>query len=180
MVPDRAEKTAECMENWEKKMEEEWGRPFVHESGHALIAVLEGIPCHGICFEKGEGAGRFCALIAPTPPGERSKSNYMVSSAGSAAEHLIYGSYDQGAAATDRKDFDGTDAPSPDTAAAEASAILASKRRQLKRLVSLLKSKARAVDFDLTRLPNRTMDGSNKRYSMLLSKEEIESAVHRS
>jgi hypothetical protein len=43
----------------------------------------------------------------------------------------------------------------------------------------MLKSKARAVDFDLTRLPERTMDGSDKRYLMLLSKEEVESAVHR-
>jgi hypothetical protein len=51
-----------------KKMEEEWERPLVHESGHALIAVLEGIPCYGICFEKGEGIARLCALIAPPPP----------------------------------------------------------------------------------------------------------------
>lgn len=161
-------------------MEQEWGRPFVHESGHALIAVLEGIPCHGICFERGEGTGKFCALIAPTAPGQKSRSNYTVSSAGSAAEQLIYGSYDQEAAAKDRKDFDGPDAPSPDTAAADATAILANRRRQLKRLVSMLKSKARGVDFDLTRLPERTMEGSQKRYLMLLTKEELESAVHRS
>jgi hypothetical protein len=167
------------MENWEKKMEEEWGRPFVHESGHALIAVLEGIPCHGICFEKGEGAGKFCALLAATPPDEKSKSNYLVSVAGAAAEMLVYGNHDEKAAGTDRKDFDGANAPSPETTASEVSLILAGKRRQLKRLISMLKSKARAVDFDLTRLPERTMDGSDKRYLILLSKEEVESAVHR-
>ena len=88
-------------------MEQEWGEPFVHESGHALIAVLEGIPCHGICFERGEGTGKFCALIAPTAPGQKSRSNYTVSSAGSAAEQLIYGSYDQEAAAADRKTLTG-------------------------------------------------------------------------
>jgi hypothetical protein len=43
----------------------------------------------------------------------------------------------------------------------------------------MLKSKARAIDFDLTRLPERTMDGSDKRYLILLCKEEVESAVHR-
>jgi hypothetical protein len=43
----------------------------------------------------------------------------------------------------------------------------------------ILKSKARRVDFDLTRLPERTMDGGDMRYLMLLSKEEIESAVYR-
>jgi hypothetical protein len=167
------------MGNWEKKMEEDWGRPFVHESGHALIAVVQGIPCHGICFEKGEGAGKFCALLAPTLPDEKSKNNYMVSVAGAAAELLMYGNHDEQAAGTDRKDFDTPNAPSPETTASEVSLILAGKRRQLKRLISMLKSKARALDFDLTRLPEKTMDGSDKRYLILLSKEEVESAVRR-
>ena len=88
----------------------------------------------------------------------------MVSAAGAAAEQLIYGSYDQEAAGTDRKDFDTPNAPSPEATTAEASEILLGKRRQLKRLVSMLKSKARGVDFDLTRLRERAMDGSDKRY----------------
>jgi hypothetical protein len=103
----------------------------------------------------------------------------MVSAAGAAAEQLIYGSYDQEAAGTDRKDFDTPNAPSPEATTAEASEILLGKRRQLKRLVSMLKSKARGVDFDLTRLRERAMDGSDKRYLILLSKEEVEAAVHR-
>jgi len=44
----------------------------------------------------------------------------------------------------------------------------------------MLKSKARAVDFDLTRLPEKGMDGSEARYLALLSKEELEAAVHKS
>jgi hypothetical protein len=160
-------------------MEEEWGRPFVHESGHALMAVLQGISCHGICFEKGEADWKFCTLIPPPPNGEKSKSDYMVSAAGAAAEQLIYGNHDQEAAGADRKDFDAPNSPALQAITAEVSGILLRKRRQLKRLVSMLKSKAREVDFDLTRLPERAMEGSDKRYLILLSKEEVESAVHR-
>src|ERR1700692_2292497 len=102
----------------------------------------------------------------------------MVSVAGAAAEMLIYGNHDEHAAGTDRKDFDAANAPSQETTASEVSLILAGKRRQLKRLISMLKATARSVDFDLTRLTERTMDGSDKRYLILLSKEEVESAVH--
>jgi hypothetical protein len=44
----------------DETMEAEWERAFAHESGHALMAVLQGIPCHGICFEK--DSGKFCTL----------------------------------------------------------------------------------------------------------------------
>ena len=62
--------------NWEERMEEEWGPTFVHESGHALMAVLCKVPCHGIYFERGSDAGKFCSLIPPTAPEQWSKKDY--------------------------------------------------------------------------------------------------------
>jgi hypothetical protein len=43
----------------------------------------------------------------------------------------------------------------------------------------MLKAKARQVDFDLSRLPEIGMDGSEQRYSVLLDKEELQAAVRR-
>jgi hypothetical protein len=165
------------MQDWERRMEEEWGRPFVHESGHALMAILQEIPCYGICYEK--GSGKFCCSFPPRLSGELAKKDYMVSVAGTAAERVVYGNNDSDAAAADRRDFDTPDSPSPDKTTNEACGILSGKKRHLKRLISMLKAKVRQVDFDLGRLPEKGMEGSEKRYLILLSKEELESAVHR-
>ena len=73
--------------DWEEEMELNWGPTIAHESGHALMALLQGIPCHGIYFERGEDGGRFCALFA-NPSDKRSKKDYLVSAAGVAAALL--------------------------------------------------------------------------------------------
>jgi hypothetical protein len=158
-------------------MEEEWGHPFVHESGHALMAILQEIPCYGICYERDNE--KFCSIIPPNPSGERAKKDYLVSAAGIAAELLIYGYNDSDAAGADRRDFDTPDSPSPEEMINEARGILSGNKRHLKRLISMLKAKVRQVDFDLGRLPQTEMEGSEKRYLILLSKEELEAAVHR-
>jgi hypothetical protein len=165
--------------NWEKKMEAEWGPVFVHESGHALMALLCEVPCHGIYLERGGEAGRFCSLIPPVRPEQMSKKNYLVSAAGVAAEKLIYHNQESEGAAADRRDFAAPIAPSFDATVDEAYEILSGNKRKLKRLVSMLKSKARAVDLDLTRLPEVGMDGTDTRYLVLLGKDELEAAVHR-
>lgn len=163
--------------DWGQKMEEVWGRAFVHESGHALMAVLQEIPCHGVCYERTESGGRFCTLGPPNPPGERKRKDYLFLAAGCAAENLIYKNHDEQAAGADSRSFDSPDSPPFDKIASEALQTLFPKRRQLKRLVSLLKAKVRQVDFNLNRLPEKGMDGSDKRYLILLSKEELEAAV---
>jgi hypothetical protein len=165
------------MHDWERRMEEEWERPFVHESGHALMAVLQEVPCYGICYEK--DCGKFCCSFPPKPPGERAKKDYLVSAAGAAAERLIYGNNDSDAAGADRRDFDTPDSPSPEETINGACGILSGKKRHLKRLISMLKAKVRQVDFDMGRLPEQGMEGSEKRYLILLNKEELEAAMHR-
>lgn len=167
------------MVNWEEKMEEEWGPTFVHESGHALMAVLCEIPCHGICFERGGEGGKFCSVIPPTSPDQRSKKDFLVLAAGVAAEKLIYHNQESEGANADKADFDSSNAPSFDATVDEAYEILSGHKRKLKRLVSMLRGKTRNVDFDLSRLPEVGMDGTDTRYLVLLGKEELETAVHR-
>ena len=93
------------MENWKEKMEKEWGLVFVHESGHALMAALHNVPCHGICFERNDQAGRFCAVISPVSPDHRSKPDYLVLTAGVAAEQFIYPDRESIGARRDREEI---------------------------------------------------------------------------
>lgn len=167
------------MVNWEQKMEQEWGRAFVHESGHALMAVLQRILCHGIYYQRTEKGGKFCTLIPPKPPSERTKEDYLFLAAGAAAENLVYGDHDEGAAGADKRDFDQPNSPAFEESFTGASEILCTKKRHLKRLVSMLKATVRKVDYDLGRLTDLGMDGSDQRYLMLLSKEELANAVDR-
>src|SRR5712671_6633242 len=126
----------------EVRMEEEWGRAFVHESGHALMAVLQGIPCYGIYYEK--DSRKFCALIEPLPPPAHfSKKHYLFLAASSAAEQIKYGDQDDDGAKSDRADFESLGAPTFQETLDEARVVLLGKARQLKRLVSKLKAKVR-------------------------------------
>jgi len=167
------------MVNWEQKMEQEWGRAFVHESGHALMAVLQGISCHGIYYQRTENGGKFCTLIPPKPPSERTKEDYLFLAAGAAAENLVYGDNDEDAAGADKRDFDQPNSPAFEECLKEASTILYSERRHLKRLRSMLKATVRKVDYDLGRLTELGMDGSDQRYLVLLSKEELGTSFDR-
>lgn len=160
-------------------MEEEWGRALVHESGHALMATLQGISCRGVFYQRSERGGKFCTLIPPKRSTERIRQDYLFLAAGSAAENLIYKSHDEEAAGADKKDFDLPDSPVFDEAVEDASSILLVRRRHLKRLISMLKANVRQVDYNLDRLPEVGMDGSDQRYLRLLGKEELETAVQR-
>jgi hypothetical protein len=51
--------------DFKKRIEKELWPILVHESGHALMAFVQGVPCYGIAFEKQEGSGRFCSLVPP-------------------------------------------------------------------------------------------------------------------
>src|SRR5271168_5052308 len=118
--------------NWEEKMEEVYGRAFVHESGHALMAVLQEIPCHGIYYEK--DSSKFCALVEPLPPpSDLSKKHYLFLAASTAAEQITYGDQDDDGGNSDKKDFGNPGAPPLQATINEAQAILLGKARQLKR-----------------------------------------------
>jgi hypothetical protein len=176
-------------------MEAEWERAFAHESGHALMAVLQGIPCHGICFEK--DSGTFCTLTPLPSPGELSKKDYLFFAASTAAELLLCRfavpdaldaiehteaastSWTQLGAASDSNYFQAPGAPSREETVGEALTILLSRTKQLQRLASLLKNKVRESDYDLSRLPVMGREGSGKKFAVLLSKKELEDALPR-
>ncbi len=108
-------------------MEAEWERAFAHESGHALMAVLQGIPCHGICFEK--DSGKFCTLTPLPSCGELSKKDYLFFAASTAAELLLCRfadpevastSWTQLGAASDGNYFQALGAPSREETVGEA------------------------------------------------------------
>ena len=85
-------------------IEADEGRAFVHESGHALMAVLQGIVCHGIYFDK--LGGKFCAIAElPSDPARYAHKDYLYVAASSAAELILIGNrYDEGSQ-SDHKDF---------------------------------------------------------------------------
>jgi len=163
--------------DWEKVMEEQWGRAFVHESGHALMDILQGIACHGIYFEK--GVEKFCNLTDLPNPTDFSKKHYLYMVGGSAAELIIYGSQDEAGAKRDRLDFQNQGAPSLEEAIDEAHKILLDRKRHLKELVSILKTKCHEAGLDLDALPEMGMTGTDRKFAVLLSKSELEAVVQR-
>ena len=84
---------------------------LVHESGHALMAVVHDIECPGICYER--GAGKFCTPgRSPNPPEQWA---YALAAGGVAAERVIYGpDHNSGGAAGDKTIFNRVNAPSFD------------------------------------------------------------------
>jgi hypothetical protein len=160
--------------NWEEQMEAEWGPALAHESGHALMAVLRGIPCHGIYFER--CSRRFCAVTGNSSS-NHSKDDYLVSVAGAAAELLVYPDRISEGTGADDADFDSLDALPRGEIESEARLILSGEKRNLESLISALKAKIKGVDFDLGRLPEVGMDGSNKRYLTLLDARELGACI---
>jgi hypothetical protein len=168
--------------NYEDVMEKEWGNAFVHESGHALVAVLKNIPCHGIYYEFLADGGKFCALAnLPEQHADLSADHYIFLGSGSAAEQLIYGKdkQDESTARGDKSYFTEPTAPSFDQSVSDALAILTAHKRHVKRLVSKLKARMREADYDVGRLPVLDMQGSTRKYAVLLSKQELEDAVQK-
>jgi hypothetical protein len=163
--------------DWNKVLEEQWGHPLLHESGHALAAVLQGIPCHGIYWQKGVGVGKFCAL-SPAPV-EYTRNYFVFLAAGSAAELLTYGSYEEETARSDRVPFERSDAPSYDEAVKEAQELLSQNKRTLKRLVSMLKATCLRADLNISNLPERGMDGSDEKFNELMTEDELRKAIAR-
>jgi hypothetical protein len=157
-------------------MENDWKEALAHESGHALMAILHDIPCHGICFQREIDGGQFCALLGSSPE-ERSYADYLVSAAGVAAELLIYPNQTSSGAEADCADFASAPAPTFEETVGRAKAILAREKSKLDRLIGALNDKLSSVGFDLSLLPETGMDGSTKRYLILLSQDELNTCL---
>ena len=160
--------------NCEEKMEKVWGPVLAHESGHALMALVQGIPCHGIFAVKEHL--KFCAIYGSYPPG-RSKNDYLVSAAGVAGELVMYPNQESEGGGADRAFFDSPGAPPFEETVQEAREILSGLQRTLEAITFKLKEKIRSVKCDLDLLPDVGMNGSPDRFLILLRDEELRAVV---
>ena len=158
--------------SWDEEIEAKLGPVFSHEGGHALMALIQSVPCEGIYFER--ESERFCALFPPSAGG-RTEVDYLVSAAGVAAELLNCPDRNSVGDGADRAEFDFPSAPSFDEAVEEACVILSRNRETLDHLVLILWAKVRSVDFDLGQLQEKRI--GEMRYRVLLSQEELEAVV---
>ena len=112
----------------EELLELNWGRALVHEGGHALMALREGIHCHGIFYDK--TAKKFCAITDLPPESEYSKKHYLFLTGSSAAEFVVYGDEDEAGARSDRLAFQNVGAPALKDTVDEARRLNERKRER--------------------------------------------------
>jgi hypothetical protein len=112
-------------------------RGFVHESGHAIIAVLQNdLDVRGIGFCEAEG--KYVTIVDSLPD---SNSFYLCKTGGMAAENLIYGKYDPVSAAHDIAVFNNPGAPPLDRTVEEAAIMVTNYRPQIGYLEGVLMSR---------------------------------------
>jgi hypothetical protein len=156
----------------EERLEARWGRALVHESGHALMAVRQLIPCDGIYYMK--TCRKVCNVAYLPPVSGYSPEHFLFHSAGSAAELLTYGNYDSDASKSDRLPFERVGAPTYEETVGKSRSILAMHSAILEGLVSTLKSKCLQISLDLNALPEIHIAGIGDTLGVLLSKQEFE------
>jgi len=152
----------------------DWNRAFVHESGHTIMAILQGIPCYGIFFLS--DSKKACTLIPPLPKqSEYSEAHCLFLAAGSAAELVRFGSIDHAGSISDRKLFGESLRTSFERSCDKAAVILASNAERLNRLVSKVTQNYEQADCDFNRLAECEMkiDVIVKKVGVLLSDVEL-------
>jgi len=158
---------------------EELKRVAVHESGHAVMAVMQGIQCHGLFFayEPDESlaihGGHFCVPCGNNPPWK--KADYLQSAAGAGAEKLFFGGYNRAASEDDRQMFSTTGAPKWETTVDEAREILAKSSEAITQMAEAVITKYQNVPMNLW--PDRGMNGRTTRFKQILSDEEVRQIV---
>jgi hypothetical protein len=118
---------------------EQLKRIFVHKSGHAVMAVLQGLPCSGIFLHSELDVGKFCCVATPHEP--LTKGDYLEAAAGVAAELIVFEEFDVSRADSDRQVFEKPAAPPWDEMVEEARIILRAERQKLRFLASLVEDK---------------------------------------
>jgi len=107
----------------------------VHEAGHAVMAVLQKMQCSGIFLLASEN--RFCSLVTSNSP--LTKSDYLQSAAGAAAELNFFKTYSCEYTRSDRTIFEEPGAPSWDAAVKEAQSILLDQREKIQTLAVMVR-----------------------------------------
>jgi hypothetical protein len=159
----------------EEKLEAQWGRALVHESGHALMAVQQKVPCDGVYYNK--TYRKLCNVAYLPPVSGYSTEHFLFHSAGSAAELLIYDDCDDEAAKSDKLPFENDGAPDFQKIVNKSRAILSTQRELLDSLISQLKSKCLQIGLDFEALPETQIENIDGILGVLLSKQELEDTV---
>lgn len=113
-----------------------------HESGHAVMAVVQGIPCKGMFFEYRPGpggrilGGKFCTIVNHSQPWRH--PDYLQAASGAASEELFLGGYDPKGSEDDHASFSKTDAPNWDGTVEEAKVILAGKKQKIELMAQVI------------------------------------------
>ncbi len=160
---------------------DELRRVAVHESGHAVIAVVKNMPCYGFFFSydpkdtppAGELKGKFCVVVMNSNPWKI--DDYLQAAAGASAEQLFFGKYETIAGRADRAPFDDPDAPSWETAVYEAQALLEGMKEKVATMAKLFQTIHRNIPIE--NWPDRGMDGSTMRFREMIGEQTVQQIV---
>ncbi len=160
---------------------EELKRVAVHESGHAVMAVIQGMPCYGMFFTyepqevqaTGDSDGRFCMLVKNSSPWK--KGDYLQAAAGAGAERLFFGDYEQAGSRADRIEFSAPDGPEWEATVEEARAILEGKKDKIATLAEAFELTHQNIAID--DCPDRGMNGSTTRFREMMSEERVRQII---
>jgi hypothetical protein len=148
-----------------------WNRVFLHESGHALMAVLQGVTCYGIAYLSEKDVA-----FTPVPPlpVQKTDAHRLFLGAGSAAEATKYSGMSFFGAKDDRKQHGGTTAQFNQSVEG-AYNILLGQLDILEALASKVQSNFERAGSDFSKLPQCDMriDNVVKKVGVLLPVAEL-------
>ena len=138
-------------------MVDDWLRAFTHESGHAVMAAVQSVHCHGIFLRKSPMIAT--ALVPPLPPpSEQTNGHRLFLAAGSAAEQVIFHKADSSASREDRRIFGNPQGTNFDEKVAEAEPILSEKKPRIERMAARLYGMYQKSGGDFSAFPSRLVD----------------------
>lgn len=156
-------------------VEPNWRRVFLHESGHALMAVLQGINCYGIVYLSEEDSA--VTLIEPLQA-QKTASDLLFLGAGSAAEATQFSGMSFSGAKDDKKLHGGT-SPQFNQSVETAYKMLIEQLDKLRNVASKIQSNFELAGSEFNRLPQYDVRINDvvRKVGMLLSEPELKEAA---
>jgi len=124
-----------------------------------------------------KGPNKFCTVIDLPSEDLYTDDHYLFLVAGGAAELITYNDQNESAADSDSTAFSNAGAPPLDKTLRDAETLLRQHAGKIRQLVFLQKVKCLAADFNLRKLPEVGMDGTDEKYAVLLSREQLEKTI---